>query len=103
MAGLVGTLGMLAEASGCGAELEVAQIPRPDHAALGDWLTCFPGFAMLACADETRPTPANVDAGPAVRARCGRLVRETGVRLRWPDGALTEALGEAVTGLGEAR
>ena len=47
MAGIVGTLGMLAEASGCAAVLDVADVPRPDAASMGDWLTCFPGFAML--------------------------------------------------------
>ncbi len=45
MAGIAGTLGMLAEASGCGAVLDVAAVPRPAGAAMGDWLTCFPGFA----------------------------------------------------------
>ncbi len=47
MAGLAGTLGMLAEASGCRAVLDVAAVPRPAPATVGDWLTCFPGFGML--------------------------------------------------------
>jgi putative N-acetyltransferase (TIGR04045 family) len=99
MAGAVGTLGMLAEASGCGAELEVAAIPRPAGAAIGDWLTCFPGFAMLTC--DTPEAPA-IPAGAAVSQRCGELVTRPGVRLRWPDGDLTDAIGPAVSGLGEA-
>lgn len=45
MAGIVGTLGMLVEAGGCGAVLDVPPVPRPESAAMGDWLTCFPGFA----------------------------------------------------------
>lgn len=96
MAGLAGTLGMLAEASGCGAVLDVADVPRPAGATTGDWLTCFPGFAML-----TAGGPA-LDAGPAVSAACGALVPGSGVALRWPDGELTEAASAAVTGLGEA-
>lgn len=99
MAGIVGTLGMLAEASGCGAELDVAAIPRPDRAALADWLTCFPGFAMLTADD---PCAAPVRAGAAVSARCGELQPEAGVRLRWPDGEVTTVLGGGVTGLGPA-
>lgn len=99
MAGVVGTLGMLAEASGCGAELEVAAVPRPTAATVGDWLTCFPGFAMLTA---DRPGRAPADAGPAVGARCGRLTEQPGVRLRWPDGEVTEALHGPVTGLGPA-
>jgi putative N-acetyltransferase (TIGR04045 family) len=97
MAGIVGTLGMLAEASGCGAVLDVASVPRPASATVGDWLTCFPGFAMLT-AGELR----DAGAGPAVTADCGELVRGQGVRLRWPDGELTGAITAGVTGLGRA-
>jgi AIR synthase-related protein len=99
MAGLVGTLGMLAEASGCGAVLDVAAVPRPTAASMGDWLTCFPGFAMIT-ADESRA--ATLDAGPATSAACGELTPGAGVRLRWPDGEITDALGGALTGLGLA-
>jgi AIR synthase-related protein len=99
MAGVAGTLGMLAEASGCGAVLDVAAVPRPAGAAAGDWLTCFPGFAMLT-ADE--PGAAAPPAGPVASAECGELVPGAGVRLRWPDGELTSALPGAVTGLGPA-
>jgi len=94
MAGVAGTLGMLAEASGCGAVLDVARVPRPAAAAAGDWLTCFPGFAML----STEP----LRAAPAVSAACGELVAGRGVRLRWPDGEETQVIDGAVTGLGTA-
>ncbi|SNS82487.1 putative N-acetyltransferase, MSMEG_0567 N-terminal domain family [Streptosporangium subroseum] len=99
MAGIAGTLGMLAEASGCAAILDVAAVPRPEGASLGDWLSCFPGFAMLT-ADE-RGGPA-LRAGPAVGGECGELTAGHGVRLRWPDGELTEAVTDAVTGMGTA-
>jgi putative N-acetyltransferase (TIGR04045 family) len=99
MAGIVGTTGMLAEASGCGAELVVGQIPRPSGASLAEWLTCFPGFAMVTA---TAPDAAPMPAGEARSARCGTLQPEPGVRLRWPDGEITNALGGHVTGLGEA-
>ncbi|UOE22121.1 GNAT family N-acetyltransferase [Thermobifida halotolerans] len=97
MAGIVGTLGMLAEASGCGAVLDVADVPRPAGATVGDWLTCFPGFAMLtADAPGGEPLPA----GPAVSAQCGELVTGSGVMLRWPDGERTRVIESGVTGLG---
>ena len=99
MAGIAGTLGMLAEASGCGAVLDVPAVPRPAGVSTGDWLTCFPGFAMLT-ADE--PGAAALPAGPAVGVECGDLVPGRGVALRWPDGELTEAVGDGVTGLGQA-
>lgn len=99
MAGVVGTLGMLAEASGCGAVLTVADVPRPAEATTGDWFTCFPGFAMLT-ADE--PGAAPLPAGPAVGAECGELVAGSGVTLRWPDGEQTPAIAAGVTGLGKS-
>ncbi|MGB7363987.1 MAG: MSMEG_0567/sll0787 family protein [Rhodococcus sp. (in: high G+C Gram-positive bacteria)] len=99
MAGLAGTAGMLAEASGTGAELDVTAIPRPAAAELGRWLTCFPGFAMITADAPGRGVPT---AGPATSAVCGRLTSEPGVTLRWPDGAVTTAVHSAVTGLGRA-
>jgi hypothetical protein len=73
--------------------LDVGRVPRPRGASTGDWLTCFPGFAML-----TAGAPA--PAGPAVTAACGELVPGAGVTLRWPDGELTRAIDGGVTGLG---
>jgi hypothetical protein len=99
MAGVAGTVGMLAEASGCAAVLDVAAVPRPAAATIGDWLTCFPGFGMLT-ADG--PGAAPLPAAPAVSAECGELGAGRGVALRWPDGELTEAVTGAVTGLGAA-
>jgi AIR synthase-related protein len=94
MAGLAGTLGMLAEAGGCGAVLDVADVPRPPEASVGDWLTCFPGFAMLTAGGPP------LDAGPAVSVECGKLVDGRGVTLRWPDGEQTRVIDDDVTGLG---
>ncbi|MCW2507127.1 MAG: uncharacterized protein JWP68_275 [Modestobacter sp.] len=99
MAGLVGTLGMLAEASGCGAVLDVAAVPRPSSASVGDWFSCFPGTAFLTTDDPGR---AVAPAGPATTAGCGELVPGAGVQLRWPDGSFTSAVPGSVTGLGPA-
>jgi putative N-acetyltransferase (TIGR04045 family) len=100
MAGIVGTVGMLAEASGTGAELDVARVPRPAAADMGDWLTCFPGYAMVT-ADRRGAQPASAPHGVATAA-CGRLTGDPGVRLRWPDGVTTTAVAPDVTGLGRA-
>lgn len=99
MAGVVGTLGMLAEAGGTGAELEMAAVPRPATADIGSWLTCFPGYAMLTAGAHRDHTelPDGV-----VAADCGSLTTEQGVRLRWPDGVTTTALASPVTGIGPA-
>lgn len=100
MAGVVGTMGMLAEASGTGAELDVTRIPRPADADMGAWLTCFPGYAMLT-ANQTGSSAPRVPSG-VVTAACGELTARRGVRLRWPDGVITTAVGADVTGLGRA-
>lgn len=47
MGGLVGTLLMLMETSGCGAVLDVDAVPRPVEVSLDRWLTCFPSFGFL--------------------------------------------------------
>jgi len=99
MAGVVGTAGMLAEASGCGAELEMTAVRRPPGVDAGDWLTCFPGFGMLT-ADREGATALR--AGAAVSAPIGRLDGAAGIRLRWPDGDVTVALEGPVTGIGRA-
>ena len=100
MAGLVGTVAMLAEASGTGAELDVAAVPRPAAATMSDWLTCFPGMAFVTADAPDAPLP---EAGECVSARCGRLQSTAGVRLRWPDGDVTEAVPATTSsGLGAA-
>lgn len=99
MAGLAGTAGMLAEASGLGVEIDIARMPRPASASVGEWLTCFPGFAMIT-ADH--PGAQSISAEPAASAACGRLTSAPGVGLRWPDGVTTRAVHGTVTGLGES-
>ena len=99
MAGLVGTLGMLAEASGCGAELDVAAVPRPDEARLADWFTCFPGFALVAAGDRPVRT---ADAAPAAVATCGRLVRPAGRDAGVARRRAARVLDGPVVGLGRA-
>lgn len=99
MAGLVGTVGMLAEASGGGAVLDLAAIPAPSSAGLGDWLGCFPGFAMITA---DRPGAGRMHTPVTTTAAVGCVVSAPGVRLRWPDGEETVAVAGAVTGLGAA-
>ena len=100
MAGVVGTAGMLAEASGCRAIIDVGAVPAPATASTADWLTCFPGFAMLTAEAAARTEPEL--PGFLSSAVCGELVPGTGVGLRWPDGTITDAIDHTVTGLGPA-
>jgi AIR synthase-related protein len=104
MSGLVGTAGMLAEASGCRVILDVAAIPAPAAAGVGvslaDWLTCFPGFTIVSTEVAGLPGPNGLP-GFLASEICGELVPGAGVALRWPDGVITEAV-RTVTGLGRA-
>jgi len=100
MAGIVGTIAMLAEASGCGAEIEIARVPRPEQALMADWLTCFPGFSVVLAQAPGAPEPRG---GAAVAGECARLCAQDGVRIRWPDREITTVIGvNAITGLGPA-
>jgi AIR synthase-related protein len=99
MAGLVGTVGMLAESSGYGAMLTVADVPAPAGADLGRWLTCFPGFAMVTTDPVGR---GRMDSPVTTTAEIGELTLSRGVSLKWPDGVVTEAVPDTVTGLGRA-
>lgn len=115
MAGIVGTVGMLAEASGYGAVIEVGAVPVPGSGAaggsgvtgsrvagsvsMGDWLGCFPGFGMVTA---DRAGRSRMSSPYAVTAEMGELTTSPGVRLRWPDGETTLAVSGGVTGLGPA-
>ncbi len=47
MGGVVGTLLMLLETSGCGAVLDLDAVPCPERVPLERWLTCFPSYGFL--------------------------------------------------------
>lgn len=99
MGGIAGTTAMLAEASGTGVTLDVSSIPRPVDTQFGDWLTCFPGFGMLTA---DRPATRPLSSPLTTTAVIGTLTPEPGVRLRWPDGIVTDACTPSATGLGTA-
>ncbi|WP_345373283.1 MSMEG_0567/sll0787 family protein [Frondihabitans cladoniiphilus] len=107
MAGIVGTVGMLAEASGYGAVVDMAAVPTPvsagsaaaDDVSMGDWLACFPGFGMVTA---DRPRESRMESPFAATAEIGSLTLQRGVMLRWPDGETTRAVAGGVTGLGPA-
>ena len=100
MSGLVGSTGMLAEASGVRVVLDVDRVPTPAGATVGDWFTCFPGFAMVTT-DCAGAQPVELPRHVTSRV-CGETLEGAGVGLRWPDGVVTEAVRGPVTGMGEA-
>lgn len=65
-AGLAGTLVMMLESCGLGAELELQQIPIPSEVALEHWLCAFPSFGFLLAVEEK-----NCDEVKQRFAHCG--------------------------------
>lgn len=104
MAGIVGTTAMLAEASGIAAQIDVDSIPRPAGTRLDEWLSCFPGYAMLIAHDDpiiAGQTGTALDHVDGVTVgEIGRLHAGTGVTLRWRDGHSQLVVDGPVTGLG---
>jgi selenophosphate synthetase-related protein len=54
MAGLLGSLAMLLEATGAGAIVDLACVPVPDGVGLEPWLFTFPTFGFLLCSPPSR-------------------------------------------------
>jgi AIR synthase-related protein len=65
MAGLCGTILMMLEASGCGALVDLSQVPAPSDVDCERWLTAFPSFGFV-LAVERRAVPATCAAFDAV-------------------------------------
>jgi uncharacterized protein len=75
MPGAAGSLLQMLETAGCGAELAVERIPRPEGVPLERWLLTFPSFGFLLAVPPERVLDA---AEPFLRrglacAQCGRL------------------------------
>lgn len=51
-AGILGTLTMLLESSGCGALVDLKAIPKPDGVSMCDWLSAFPSFGYVFTCEE---------------------------------------------------
>ncbi len=49
--GILGTIGMLLETSGLGAEVDLSKIPVPCYMELRKWLAFYPGFAFIFSVD----------------------------------------------------
>ncbi len=52
--GILGTLGMLLEASGVGGVVNVDHIPKPSDVSMERWLCSYPGFGVVLTAEEDK-------------------------------------------------
>jgi selenophosphate synthetase-related protein len=104
MAGTLGSLAMLLEATGAGAEVDLAAIPCPPGVGLADWLFAFPtaGF-LVTCAPSDAPAcRAAFAAAGLASAAAGEIVAggRLTVRLGGEARTLIDLRTTAVTGLG---
>lgn len=71
-AGVLGSLLMLLETTGCGADIDLAQLPCPVDAELARWLQVFPSYGFLMTLNEA--DWPNVQAAYAFEGlRCERI------------------------------
>jgi len=83
MPGIVGSLLQLLETAGCGATLEIQDIPRPDGVSIERWLLSFPSFGFLIAAppDRIDETIEPFERRGLTCARCGSLDDSHALRL----------------------
>lgn len=101
MAGLLGTLAMLCEASRCGARVELSDVPRPDGVDELRWLLSFPSFGYLLAVDSNHVAELRhaFELHGIACAAVGRLTRESGITLtRGEQQARYWSLDEGLTG-----
>ena len=76
--GIIGTLAMLLECSGVGAELNLDALPRPDGVDLGWWLISFPsyGYLLSVAPENTAAAIAHFTAAGISCAAVGTITAE---------------------------
>ncbi len=103
MAGLIGSLAMLLEPSGCGVTIDVDAIAHPAGVTLERWLVCFPCYAFLVClpAGQVGPCRSATTAQGLTLAPLGALDGSGHIRLRDGDHQATvfDVGVEDITGL----
>lgn len=104
MAGLLGSLAMLLEPSGCGATVDLDKVPRPAGVPVTRWLQAFPLFSFLLCAPASE-VPACREAFSERGLACEAVGRIDGTgRLRVMAGTrgipVLDLARDRVTGLG---
>ncbi len=84
MAGVVGTVLMLLEASGLGGVVDLDALPRPVEVGLEDWLLAFPsyGFVLSVAAAEMDAVMGRFAARGIAAAAIGGTDESRVVRLR---------------------
>jgi selenophosphate synthetase-related protein len=97
MPGIAGSLLQMIEGAGCGADLDVEAIPRPEGAPLERWLLTFPSFGFLLATDRPEAACEAFAQRGLGAAACGSFddtrVLRLGGRTAW------DLAAEPLTGL----
>lgn len=83
MGGIAGTLAMLLNTSGVGAELRLDDVPKPPEADWDKWLVSFPsfGYLMTTSADHVPALTAHFEAHDMACAAVGTIQADEGLRI----------------------
>ena len=73
MPGIAGSLLQMIEGAGCGANLQLDAIPRPDGAPLERWLLVFPSFGFLLATTQPDAVCEAFARRGLQAAECGRF------------------------------
>lgn len=98
--GILGTIGMLLETSGVGAEIDIDVIPRPKGVGLKEWLLAYPGCGFILTTSEAGDVQrilAERDISTAVVGQATESRRMT-VSLRGESLLLFDLEKEIITG-----
>ena len=102
--GLIGTLGMLLEVSGKGAEIDLGLIPRPDLAGNGmtfeQWVRMYPGMGFILTAKKAHEKElVEIFAAVGITAKAiGTVDNEKTLRIRY-EGDETEVFDFITNGI----
>lgn len=101
--GLLGTIAMLLEASGVGAEINIDDIPMPAGVDLLQWLKAYQGFGFIGTAPESRvkSIAAELEGTELNMAVIGMITssRQLKIRLGDSERVLFDLAKEKITGL----
>ncbi len=98
--GILGSLAMLCEASGVGAEVSLEKIPAPKGIQISEWLTSSPAMGFIFGSKSTKPFEALKNVGFSVKS-VGRFTadKKITVSLEHQREVFMDLTGESVFGL----